>query len=190
MGNRRDITNQRFGELVALKKAPSRNGKTYWICKCNCGVIQEIKTDYLIKGFVTSCGHSKQKKEKYCLNCGQALKKQEKFCNTKCQIDFQNKLYLEDWKKGNNSGLKGNGANIKISDIVRNYLLEKANYKCEKCGWGEINPITNKIPLEIHHLDGDKTNNQEENLQILCPNCHSLTGNYKFLNSKKYKKEK
>jgi hypothetical protein len=37
--------------------------------------------------------------------------------------------------------------------------LEKSNYKCEKCGWGEINPFTNTLPLEIHHLDGDYRNN-------------------------------
>lgn len=43
------------------------------------------------------------------------------------------------------------------------------------CGWGEENPHTHLIPLQIHHIDGDCTNNKEENLQLLCPNCHSLT---------------
>jgi len=62
--------------------------------------------------------------------------------------------------------------------------------KCEKCGWGEINPITNRIPLEVHHIDGDCTNNRIENLQLLCPNCHSLTSNFGSVNrgkSKRYK---
>jgi hypothetical protein len=27
-----DLTNQRFGKLVAIQKAPSRSGKTYWLC--------------------------------------------------------------------------------------------------------------------------------------------------------------
>ena len=31
-------------------------------------------------------------------------------------------------------------------------------------------------PLEpyedVHHIDGNCTNNKEENLQLLCPNCH------------------
>ena len=35
-----------------------------------------------------------------------------------------------------------------------------------------------RIPLEIHHIDGDCTNNKMENLQLLCPNCHSLTSNF------------
>lgn len=50
-------------------------------------------------------------------------------------------------------------------------------------GWGEINPITNESPLHVHHIDGDATNNSEENLQLLCPNCHSLTENFGRLNS-------
>ena len=46
-----------------------------------------------------------------------------------------------------------------------------------------MNPTTNKIPLEIHHIDGDYENNKLENLQVLCPNCHSLTPNFKALNN-------
>ena len=61
---------------------------------------------------------------------------------------------------------------------MRNYLLKKHNYKCEKCGWGEINIFTNRVPLQIHHIDGNSENNVESNLQVLCPNCHSLTENF------------
>lgn len=49
----------------------------------------------------------------------------------------------------------------------------KRKYKCERCGvseWdGEI------LVLEIHHLNEIFNDNREENLQILCPNCHSHT---------------
>ena len=34
-----------------------------------------------------------------------------------------------------------------------------------------------KIPLELHHKDGNHYNNDFENLQILCPNCHALQEN-------------
>ena len=56
--------------------------------------------------------------------------------------------------------------------------MEKNNCKCEKCGWGETNEFTGNIPLQVHHIDGDCKNNREENLQLLCPNCHSLTENF------------
>jgi hypothetical protein len=37
-----DLTGKRFGRLIAISKAESRNGKTYWLCKCDCGVEKEI----------------------------------------------------------------------------------------------------------------------------------------------------
>lgn len=49
--------------------------------------------------------------------------------------------------------------------------------KCEICGietW-HGNPIT----LEMHHINGDHYDNRLENLQILCPNCHSQTNNFR-----------
>ncbi len=64
------------------------------------------------------------------------------------------------------------------SSRLRKRLVD-AGYKqnkCEDCGienWrGE------KITLELHHKDGNHTNNKLENLAILCPNCHSLTPNH------------
>ena len=84
-----------------------------------------------------------------------------------------------------------------ISSYIKTYLFEKYNYKCARCGWGEINKYTNKIPLEIEHIDGNYKNNNEENLILLCPNCHSLTSTYKGANlnngrksRSKYNKEK
>jgi hypothetical protein len=36
-----------------------------------------------------------------------------------------------------------------------------------------------KIPLEVHHINGVNTDHRLENLQLLCPNCHSLTNNFR-----------
>lgn len=57
-------------------------------------------------------------------------------------------------------------------------------HKCEICGLTEWN--NEKIPLELHHIDGDRYNNVYENLQILCPNCHSQTDNNSGKNKGKY----
>lgn len=48
--------------------------------------------------------------------------------------------------------------------------------KCEKCGIVEWNG--QPIIFELHHINGNKRDNRLENLQILCPNCHSQTPNY------------
>ncbi len=49
-------------------------------------------------------------------------------------------------------------------------------YKCEKCGISEWNG--EEISLQLHHINGDNTDNRLENLQVLCPNCHSQTDSY------------
>lgn len=48
---------------------------------------------------------------------------------------------------------------------------------CENCGRGEWEGVD--IPLELHHINSDNTDNRIENLQLLCPNCHALTENYR-----------
>ena len=38
MPKKLDLTNQRFGRLIAIKEGPRNNaGRTTWICKCDCG---------------------------------------------------------------------------------------------------------------------------------------------------------
>ena len=54
--------------------------------------------------------------------------------------------------------------------------------KCSKCEWENQNEFTNKVLLEVKHIDGNRENNQEDNLTLLCPNCHSLTKTYKGAN--------
>ena len=127
----------------------------------------------------------KEKRTFICLNCGkeQPLKKNSrgKYCDNKCQQEHFYKINIEKWKNGELDGMRGK---YSISAFIRRYMLEKSNYRCSKCGWHEINPTTGLSPLTIHHIDGDYTNNKEDNLEVLCPNCHSLTPNYGSLNKK------
>ena len=48
--------------------------------------------------------------------------------------------------------------------------------KCEICGCTEW--LGKPLNCQLHHIDGDNTNNELSNLQMLCPNCHSQTDNY------------
>jgi 5-methylcytosine-specific restriction endonuclease McrA len=51
---------------------------------------------------------------------------------------------------------------------------------CKNTMW-----LDQEIKLEIHHINGINTDNRLENLQILCPNCHSFTDNFRGKNIKK-----
>lgn len=117
---------------------------------------------------------------KHCLFCGKDIPNRNKYCNNKCQAEYEYLHFIENWKIGNNNGTKGNWG--QLSNHIRRYMLEKSQYKCDICGWGEVNPYTNTIPLEIDHIDGDASNNREENLRVICPNCHSLTPSYRGAN--------
>ncbi len=64
------------------------------------------------------------------------------------------------------------------SSTVKSRLINNAlrDYKCESCGINEW--LGGRIVLELHHVNGDPTDNRLENIQLLCPNCHSRTHNY------------
>ena len=67
------------------------------------------------------------------------------------------------------------------SEKMKNHLIHLRGHKCEKCGNTEWQ--RQLIPLEVHHMDGDRLNNVLENLQLLCPNCHAQTENYRNKNN-------
>jgi hypothetical protein len=60
---------------------------------------------------------------------------------------------------------------------IKKHLIKEKGHKCEYCNlesWLDY-PIT----LEVHHKDGDRTNNDFINLQLLCCNCHATTDNWR-----------
>lgn len=56
--------------------------------------------------------------------------------------------------------------------------------KCEKCGWNQKPAGAKYTPCELHHKDSDSHNHVRSNLELTCPNCHSLTENYRAKNKK------
>lgn len=71
--------------------------------------------------------------------------------------------------------------------ISRNYR-EKHDYRCEKCGL-QIMDVFDREYMQVHHLNGIKTDNREANLQCLCIKCHSEVDNkHKYNFSKGYNK--
>ena len=99
----------------------------------------------------------------------------------KLDLDYSGQQAKKGQQKGPNKYkdssyyTKANGPRVHSSvlriKLVRDGVKED---KCEKCGntyWLGV-----KLPLELHHKDGDHFNNELSNLEILCPNCHSVSG--------------
>ncbi len=174
------------GRYDSLKKPINKR-----ICKNpSCGTLFEVKSfDPNIY-----CSHScsatvnnkhRMKVKKKCLHCGNGLRRSiNTYCSGACKQAYYYENYIKAWKDGSEDGNIGKTV-ITISHHLRRYLLKKFGTKCSICGWSEQNPITEIVPLEIDHIDGNHKNNKEENLRVICPNCHALTSTFKNLNKGK-----
>jgi len=69
---------------------------------------------------------------------------------------------------------------------LKKRLFEKGlkRAQCEECGWKKVSE-DGRIPLELDHINGIRTDNRIENLRILCPNCHSLKPTHRGRNKKR-----
>lgn len=155
-------------------------------CKtCNKSITYEKKDNdfcsHRCSALFTNYGRIRKNKiKKICLNCNTLLvtRNSSKYCSSKCQSEYQYNSYIKKWKNGEVDGMRGDG----ISLYIRRYIFEKFNNKCTVCGWSKVNQYTGTIPLTIDHIDGNSSHNKEENLNLLCPSCHSLTPTYCGLN--------
>lgn len=58
---KRDLTGERFGKLVALRKTGvDKYGNAVWECRCDCGNVKEIGAQNLRNGNTRSCGCNKK----------------------------------------------------------------------------------------------------------------------------------
>ncbi len=93
---------------------------------------------------------------------GQRWAKNKTFDNRKRPIEdyLSNKFPIQSFKLKNR--------------LLKEEYLRRACRDCLRREW-----MSEEIPLELHHVDGNNQNNSLDNLQLLCPNCHALTENYR-----------
>jgi hypothetical protein len=90
----------------------------------------------------------------------------------------------QGWNKNNFDYARfRKGVVIKTSQAIKTLTFIRG-HSCERCGQKEW--LDTPIPLEVHHKDGDSLNNEMDNLELLCPNCHALTDNYRGKNINKH----
>jgi len=118
---------------------------------------------------------------KFCEYCGIELfgykgrlpRENRKYCNPECYISHKIQRVSDRIEGGSLSEPGGQ---------YKKYLIREHGAKCMKCGWNEKNTCSNTIPIVLNHIDGNSSNNALDNLELLCPNCDSLTPTYKGLN--------
>lgn len=112
-----------------------------------------------------------------CRKCGK--KTIGVYCNNKCQAEYQTSLKEEAFKRGEYKGKRLLYAKGRWN---RRYLSKHFGEKCNCC---EIEEWNGKpISLEVNHIDGQAYNNVLENLELLCPNCHSQTATFRNLGAR------
>lgn len=115
--------------------------------------------------------------KKYCLQYNIQVPKYNKSLNTKKAIQSKTTPLEELFS---NRGIKVQG------QVLRKKLVEELGREdvCVECS---CPPVWNgkELVLEVDHIDGNIFNNYPDNLQILCPNCHSQTSTFRGRNSNK-----
>jgi hypothetical protein len=104
---------------------------------------------------------------KYCKTCDSEFysfqSKRRKYCSLKCSGQGLKNIFEADFS------LNGKGNHKRV-------LIHERGHRCERCKlevW-----LEQPISLQLEHKDGNHNNNAKENLELLCPNCHSQTSTY------------
>ena len=165
-------------------------GKKYTPVKCHRYGKDFKKSKYCSQTCWKSAIGLRANLDRECPTCGKKFRARLQkgvYCSTKCAVKkktgiFKNciicdkEFYVQKFNVAKRKYCSKNCADkgqIKYSiprkGIYNYFKINGFIKKCEECGYD-----THREILSVHHKDFDRTNNSEENLEILCPNCHSI----------------
>jgi len=117
----------------------------------------EIKRGRVFCGM--ACAGIACRKEKPCLICGKMILAglNKKTCSRSC---------ANKHREGIKYKIGSPRDKVKSQRAIKLRLLKERGEKCERCIYDKYEI------LQIHHKDRNRKNNNLENLQLICPNCH------------------
>lgn len=178
MPNLIDLTGKIFKDWKVISKAESRNGKVYWLCKCQkCGIEKEIQGCHLKNEKVgkCSCENNNFLPEKVCVICGKKFQPKLKAYTRK---------YCYDCSPSGD--ISRAAAITTIRHSIKKQLVKYKGGKCERCGYNKCIGA-----LQFHHKDtkekdfelSSKYNGgnfdisqmykEVDKCELLCANCHA-----------------
>ena len=119
-------------------------------------------------GLITDTRRAVNKNIHVCQQCGNKFNAygSRKYCSLECKTLGQRKY-------------EGDTSSTNVQSY-RRIAFKSYDWKCHVCGFAEDLEYTKgtkllKFPviLDVHHVDGNRTNNEVSNLIILCPTCHA-----------------
>jgi hypothetical protein len=109
---------------------------------------------------------------KECLSLGRRASLVCEVCNTPFSRPLSGKKTKRVFcsKSCSNGRKKTKGTNYSSAAALRTaYLKHDLLISYNRCGWDSIPHI-----LQTHHIDGNRSHNTMDNIEVLCPNCHAI----------------
>lgn len=163
------------------------------ICKkCGKEFLEDWRKDqrkpcrFCSRGCANTQVHSKETKEKirksvnaFCYNYTDEQREELSLRAKKTNSTVLREYWEKRKSEIDKELLEADFSSLSFERLRKRVLLEQ-DLKCNVCGLSDWN--NKPISLELEHKDGDNQNNARENLEGLCPNCHSQTDTFRGRN--------